>query len=135
MQTSRFGSWQLCCLALCSIWLCGCAFNIISIRQYPAHFEAATNTQAAWTLDGSTKIRLKEGYVSELRAGTTWRQVGRVEQGSVFHTTDQIVIVEASHEHEVDIVVQDDRIVGFFLRVEHTFTPADIPVAIKTTPR
>ncbi len=134
MHRSRSGSWQLCCSALCSLWLCGCAFNIISIRQYPAHFEPVTAAAANWTLKASVKVRLKEGYAAELRSGTAWRQIGRIEQGDVFHTADQVVVVHASHEHEADIVIQGGRLVGFFLRVERTFTPADPSVEINTAP-
>jgi hypothetical protein len=126
---------QLCCAALACFWLGGCAFNVISIRQVPAEFQAVPDSTVAWTLDTAVKLRLKEGYASELKKGTTWRQVGKIAQGGVFHTADQVVTVEASHQHEADLVVEGNRAVGFYLRVEHSFTPADPPVEIKTTPR
>jgi hypothetical protein len=101
----------------------------------PADFHATPEVQQAWTLSEATKVRLREGHASDLKKGTTWRQVGRVEQGDVFHTSDQVVAVEASNQYEADLVVNRNAVVGFYLIVEHTFTPADPPVEIKTSPR
>lgn len=128
------GRQQLCAMS-CAVLLTGCAFDVITIRQMPADFHATPEAQQAWTLSEATKVRLREGHASDLRKGTTWRQVGRVEQGDVFHTSDQVVAVEASNQYEADLVVNRNAVVGFYLIVEHTFTPADPPVEIKTTPR
>jgi hypothetical protein len=111
----------------------GCAFNIISVQQTPAHYEAVTGP--AWSLVTGVRVGLPEGKTSPLKTTSVWHQVGRIEQGDVFHTTDQNVWVVASHQHEADIVVRDGRIVGFFLVYERTFAPADKPVDIKTTSR
>ena len=125
---------QLCAM-LCAVLLTGCAFDVISVRQMPADFRATPEVQQAWTLSEATKVRLQEGFATDLRKGTTWRHVGRVEQGDVFHTSDQVVAVQASNQHEADLVVNRNTVVGFYLIVEHTFTPADPPVEIKITPR
>ena len=117
------------------MWLAGCAFNIISVQQLPARFEAVTDTQAAWSLTTTVRVKLPEGKSSPLKAESTWRQVGRIAQGDVFHTADQNVWVVASHQHEADIVVKDGQVVGFYLRVEGTFAPASPPVDIKTSAR
>src|SRR5882724_1614384 len=128
------GRWRLCAIS-CAILLSGCAFDVVHIRQMPADFHATPEVQQAWTLSEATKVKLREGHASDLRKGTTWRQVGRVEQGDVFHTSDQVVAVEASNQYEADLVVNRNAVVGFYLIVEHTFTAAEPPVEIKTTPR
>lgn len=128
-------NWRLCGVALSVMWLAGCAFNIISVQQRPAQFEAVTNAQSAWSLTTTVRIALPEGKTSPLKAESTWRQVGRIAQGDVFHTTDQNVWVVASHQHEADIVVKGGQVVGFYLRVEGTFAPASQPVDIKTIAR
>ena len=133
MHTSQLR--QLCCAVASCVFLCGCAFNVISVRQSPAHYQPVADSTSAWTLEQTTKVRLKEGFATDLKAGTTWRLVGHVDEGNVLHTADQVVTVEASHQYEADIVVKDNRLVGFYLRVEHTFTPSDPPVAIKLTPK
>jgi hypothetical protein len=115
------------------VWLCGCAFNIISVRQVPARYEAVAAAVPAWSLTTDVRVALPEGKTSPLKAQSVWRQVGRIEQGDVFHTADQNVWVVASNQHEADIVVRDGYIVGFFLVYERTFAPAEKPVAIATT--
>jgi len=103
--------------------------------QQPANFQPVAGRAEAWTLDEGAKITLKEGFASELKKGTNWRQTGQIDQGNVFHTTEQLVTVEASNQHEADLVLRGTMVVGFFLVVERTFTPASRPVEIKLTPR
>jgi hypothetical protein len=104
----------------------GCAFNIVSLKQEPAQFQAAA-TDGIWRLGRDTQIILVSGWAVKLKKDTTWRSVGRIQQGDVFATRDQIVTVEASNMYEAEPVVRDGRIVGFYLIVEKTFTPADPP--------
>jgi hypothetical protein len=66
-----------------------------------------------------------------LEAGTRWTQVGRIEQGDVFRTKDQIVQVEASDVYEAYVVLNGNNIVGFYLPVERTFTAVSPPAAVQ----
>jgi len=116
------------------LFLAGCAFDVIAIRQQPTRFERVADSGQIWTLAEGAKIELEEGYSTELRKGTRWRKVGRTDQGDVFHTTDQIVAVEASNQHEAGLVVSNGMAVGFYLLVERTFTPANRPTAISLAP-
>src|SRR5882672_4196826 len=125
---------QLGCAILCASVLAGCAFDIISIKQMPVDFQPTAGSSQGWTLDQDTKVILRQGFATSLKKGTNWRQVGRIEQGDVFRTTDQLVAVEASNQHEAYLVVNKNMAVGFYLPVEHTFTPADPPIAVKTSP-
>src|SRR5262245_34836983 len=122
---------------LCALFLVGCAFDVISIRQLPAAIQPATETESAatWMLDQDTRVRLVQGFSTGLKKGTSWRQVGRIEQGDVLRTSDQIVAVEASNQHEAYLVVKNDIATGFYLPVEKTFTPADPPTKISFTRR
>jgi hypothetical protein len=116
------------------LFLAGCAFDVIAIQQQPTRLEGVIDSGQIWTLSEGAKIELVEGYATELRAGTRWRKVGRTAHGDVFHTADQIIAVEASNQHEADLVVSNGMAVGFYLLVERTFTPASRPTAIKLTP-
>jgi len=123
---------NLVCMAL--LFLAGCAFDIIHVRQVPAHFESVPVSAQGWTLAEDVKVDLAEGFAAKLKKGTTWYRVGRVEQGDVFRTKDQLVTVEASNVYEAEPVISGDRIVGFYLVVEHTFTAAAPPREFQRTP-
>lgn len=118
-------------LAICA----GCAFDLIHVRQVPAQFDPTQTSARSWTLAEDVKVSLPAGSATTLKKGTTWFQVGRVEQGDVFRTKDQIVTVEASNVHEAQPVIRDETIVGFYLPVERTFAAAETPKPIQRTLR
>jgi hypothetical protein len=115
--------------------LSGCAFDVIHLHQVPAHFEAASGTAETWVLGADARVPLERGYATPLRRGSAWFRVGRIEQGDVYRTMDQIVTVEASNVHEAQLVLSGNLAVGFYLPVERTFTAADPPQQILRTPR
>ncbi|HYM17945.1 MAG TPA: hypothetical protein VEU06_05230 [Micropepsaceae bacterium] len=100
----------------------------------PANFQSTPDSQQNWTLAQDMKVKLRQGFASNLKKGTVWKQVGHIEQGDVFRTGDQVVTVEASNQYEAYLVVNNGMAMGFYLPVEKTFTAADPPIAIKTTP-
>jgi hypothetical protein len=57
--------------------------------------------------------------------------IGHTEQGDVLKTKDQVVTVRASNMFEADPVIKDGQLVGFFLVIENSFTPADPPKALE----
>lgn len=111
----------------------GCAFDVISVMQTPAKLEPTPpGSSAAWVLGDDTKVTLKEGFATPLKRGTRWQQVGTIQQGDVFHTKDQVVTVEASNQHEADLVMKGNMAVGFYLVVERSFTPLSRNVELRT---
>jgi hypothetical protein len=130
----NFGRRELWSAIACVGLLAGCAFDVISIKQMPANFQPTPDAPQNWTLAQDTKVRLREGFASNLKKGTSWKQVGRIEQGDVYRTGDQVVTVEASNQYEAYLVVNNGMAMGFYLPVEKTFTAADPPIAIKTAP-
>jgi hypothetical protein len=125
-------------LGLAAVWgsffLGACAVDVISIRQTPTNFIAESSTQIL-VLNTRERVPLVEGKSRPLREGTTWRKVGRVNEGDVYKTNDQVLTVDASNEHEAMLVVKDGMAVGFYLTVEHTFTAASKPIPFEATPR
>lgn len=105
----------------------GCAFDVISIGQTPANFVAESSLKT-YELENSVKVGLPEGSASRLNAGTRWQKIGHIEQGDVYETSEQIVTVVASNQHEAKPVIREGQIVGFYLRVQQSFTPASKPV-------
>lgn len=104
-------------------------------RLQPAQYQALTPSAQTWVLQDDVKASLESGWSSPLKKGTTWRQIGRIEQGDVITTGDQVVTVERSNMYEAAPVVANGRLVGFFLMVERAFTPADPAVPINLQPK
>jgi len=114
--------------------LAGCVMDIVSVTQAPATFAPAGEPGTPVVLQGDVTIPLGTGFPTKLKKGTTWRSIGKIAEGDVFATRDQIVTVEASNIHEAQPVITGGQIVGFYLTVEHTFARAATPVAIAFQP-
>lgn len=123
------------CAGVLLLLLAGCAFDVVHLHQVPAHFEAASGSTETWVLGQDVRIPLERGYATLLRQGTAWSRVGRIEQGEVFRTKDQVVTVEASNVHEAELVLNGSLAIGFYLPHERSFTAADPPQQIQRTPR
>lgn len=117
------------CAVLC-LALAGCAMDIVSVKQLPATLTPLGAPSPAFTLQNDASIAIGTGFKTRLKKGTTWRKVGTLGQGDVFTTRDQVVTVEASHIHEAQVVISGGSVVGFYLPVERTFTPASTPVPV-----
>jgi hypothetical protein len=98
--------------------LAGCAPAVL---QQPAQFTAASGK--TFRLGREAGIGLSTGYSTKLQPGTRWELVGRLAEGEVYRTRDQVVTVEGSHIHEAYVVVNEGALVGFYLPVERTFSP------------
>ncbi|MCW5553224.1 MAG: hypothetical protein KIS67_13825 [Verrucomicrobiae bacterium] len=112
----------------------GCAFDISHVRQQPAQFTAAASPVREFVLTQEVKAKLGTGFPTVLKAGTHWRQVGRLTEGDVFATSDQIVMVEASNMYEAHLVVTDGWLKGFYLPVERSFVAVTRPILLPIKP-
>lgn len=109
----------------------GCMFDLVHLKQSPANFQPVSGVGNRWKLIQDAKISVGTGYDTRLKSGTRWEQVGRIEQGDIFKTNDQIVTVEASNIHEAFLVVRGSTVAGFYLPVERTFAPINSPITIQ----
>jgi len=122
------------CSALLVFWLLGgCAFDVLHLEQRPANFDA-TAQAVPFELAADTVVTVGPGYTRTLRKGSRWMSVGRVAEGDVYRSRDQVLTVEASNIHEAWLVVQGNRVVGYYLVVEKTFSPVSFPVDLPTRP-
>ena len=121
-------------VSVLALWAVGCAFDLSHVKQTPAALATAPSGGSRWRLVSDANISIGTGYATRLKAGTQWEQVGRLAQGDVFKTHDQILTVEASNIHEAYLVVRDKMVTGFYLPVERTFTPVNPPQPIQTEP-
>ncbi len=92
----------------------------------------APNDDSTYMLVEAIEIRAKNAAKTRLKAGTTWRRVGNIEQGDVYSTKDQVVVVNSYNVFEAYIVVSDAQIVGYYLPVEESFVQSE-PVPIELT--
>lgn len=114
-----------------SISIAGCAFDVIRVEQIPVTFSTTNPCDSFFILAQDTNVPLGAGYSRTLKKETRWNCVGKVPQGDVYKTKDQILTVEASNIFEANIVVLSSVLVGFYLPVEGTFTPLDSKLKLK----
>lgn len=114
-------------LILGAMLLAGCAFDVVHVKQVPTTLDQTTADKPSWRLASNLKVGLGTGYSRTLKAGTQWDYVGRIAQGEVYKTKDQILTVEASNIHEAYVVVANGILTGFYLPVEQTFSPLPSP--------
>lgn len=110
--------------------LSGCAFDIVHIDQAPVQYENLRTVKSGIEITDEVHIDLGTGYSRKLKKGTKWKYVNTINQGDIFRTNDQILTVEGSNIYEAFIVVSKKQLVGFFLPVEETYSPLDIPISL-----
>jgi hypothetical protein len=124
--------WCVCC-RLASL-LAACAFDVVHVTQRPAKLESAGPASASFLLEDDATVDLGTGFNRVLRKGTRWEPVGRIAEGDVYRTRDQVLTVEASHVYEAYVVVTSGKLVGFYLPVQRTFSPLPDPVPLAMKP-
>ena len=123
-------------LASASLWLLltACA---ASVAYTPASFTPITTTgqRAPVTLDRQIEVLLDTGYMRTLKADSQWTRMGVIGQGDVYKRQDAIFTLEGAHVHEAWLVVDADRLIGFYLPVERGFSPLKqaIPLSFSST--
>lgn len=101
--------------------LASCSANQLTLKsqlipsEHPSAFE----------LENAISIKAEKAKTSKLNAGTRWHKFGTIEQGEVYRSKDQIVIVNSFNVHEGYIVVQNSEVVGYYLPVEKTFVQSE----------
>lgn len=111
----------------------GCAFDLIHVEQRPAQFDASFQG-TPFELAADVVVTAGPGYTRTLRKGSRWMPVGRVAEGDIYRSRDQVLTVEASNIHEAWLVVRGGKAVGYYLVVERTFSPVSSPVDLPSRP-
>ena len=119
-----------------TIWVIACAWLLagcaLEVRREPVQFTASTEAIArSFVLRDNVVATPTSGYPRTLKAGSTWKYVGRVPQGSVYAIQDDVFMLEGRHYHEAQCVLSDGQtLVGFYLPVEKAFASIDRPVQL-----
>ncbi|UTY57833.1 hypothetical protein [Massilia sp. erpn] len=82
------------------------------------------------TLAETQELRLNTGYIRQLKAGSQWLHVGRTAEGEVYRPYKDVLTVEGAHIHEAYLVVNERKVVGFYLPAEGSFSKLNQEVAI-----
>ncbi len=115
-------------LTLCfSLILSACAFDVLRVKQIPTELKTDASCGKEFVLTQAIESIAGSGYNRTLKKGTRWFCVGIISQGLVYKTKDQILTIEGSNVYEANIVVLEQKLVGYFLPVEKTFSPIDRP--------
>jgi hypothetical protein len=109
-------------LALGLLGLAACAPEVV---RRPTQLTPGTD-QPPVTLEILEKasIPVGPGYHRDIDRGSLWTRIGRSAEGDVFKPVDRVFTVEGAHIHEAYLVLDGDRVVGFYLPVERAFSPA-----------
>lgn len=110
-----------------AVLLTACAFDLVHVKQIPAQIETTQSSKPSFKLEKDMDVSCGTGYSRKLKQGTRWNYVGAVSYGDVYKTNDQILTVEGSNIHEAYIVVSNDKLVGFYLPVEQSYSPISKP--------
>lgn len=106
--------------------LSGCSATQI---QTLSQIKDPLNSHIRYQLDNNVTVKASKTADTLLREGTIWQEVGRLDEGVVYRTKDQVVIVNSFNVHEGYIVIQGHQVAGYYLPIEKTFVqsqPADI---------
>ena len=118
---------------LCALLLSiGCAPKV---KRIPATLIPISQAEYidSFNLSDDLIIVLHTGYKRKLKRGARWNFVGKIPEGNVFKSNDQLLTVEGAHVHEAYLVISNGQLVGFYLPVEKAFSalPAKLSLPIK----
>ncbi len=115
-------------LFLALLLLCGCVAQVV---RTPIELTAANQQEARrYITVYPVTIKLDSGYERRINAGVEFVEIGIISFGKVFRPTKTVFTVEGAHMHEAYLVLNNERIVGFYLPVEKAFSPLSQPVVL-----
>jgi hypothetical protein len=108
-------------IAVICMMLAGCATEIARTATQFSPAVGADNRYIVVTRE--VTVTPSAGYSRTLKAGSTWRYVGRIPEGAVYKVQDDVFMLEGKHMHEAYCVIANSELVGFYLAVENAFSP------------
>jgi hypothetical protein len=108
-------------IAIIFTTLAGCASEI---SRTATQFNPAAGTDARFiVVTKEITVTPSAGYSRTLKAGSTWKYVGRIPEGAVYKIQDDVFMLVGKHMHEAYCVIANNELVGFYLAVENAFSP------------
>ncbi|NML43041.1 hypothetical protein HHL11_04710 [Ramlibacter sp. G-1-2-2] len=116
-------------IALAGLLAAGIMACAMQVPVTPAQLQPlASGAGEDMELAQATEVRFTTGYTRVLPAGSHWRAVGTLPQGTVFKPLDTVFQVEGRQVHEAWLVLRGAQLQGFYLPGESHFTPALLPM-------
>jgi hypothetical protein len=108
-------------LLLSFLLLCGCASQVVTEgTQLPVYQE---NQPAKFIqIEVEVRVSSSSGYSRVIKSCSKWEYVGLITKGNVYKPIGHIFTIEGYHVHEAYLVVNDKRLIGFYLPVENAFS-------------
>ena len=100
----------------------GCAPEVM--RQPTELVLAGDSSATTIEVLADKTITVGPGYKRVIPRGSLWKLVGRSPEGDVYRPVDRVLTVEGAQIHEAYLVLNEDKMVGFYLPVERAFSPA-----------
>lgn len=118
-------------IAAVALTLAACA----AVQHSPARLQplVGSGQSAAHVLAKKVDIILDTGYTRTLKAGSSWRTVGTVDQGDVYRPVGDVFTLEGANIHEAWLVVRNGTLVGFYLPAEHGYSPLGATAPLQFT--
>ncbi len=108
-------------ILLALLLISGCASEVV---RAPTDFVGVSGTQARRIVTvQSAEIVLDSGYRRIINSGVVLIETGSIDAGRVYKPTNTVFTIEGKHMHEAYFVLRNERLVGFYLPVEHAFSP------------
>jgi hypothetical protein len=109
-----------------SVLLCACAAEV---TRHPADI-TLRNDGTSYVVLQPAALLLDSGYTRTIPSGMKFVNAGQVREGMVLRPQDSVFTIEGRNQHEAYPVVDNGRVVGFYLPVEKAFSPLSRPVAL-----
>ncbi len=120
---------------VCVASLSACAFDLSHLKFNEVQLDSDHPETRSFTLEQDVALNeLPCGYHRTLKKDNKWTLVGRIDQGMVFKPIGHSFTVECSNIFEAYLVMQDDRLCGFFLPVEKGFVNLKKPIELPIEP-
>ncbi len=94
------------------VFLFSCAAQQVQLKS---SLIPSKDTSPKYVLEENVTIKAPNAAATTLKAGTSWLIVGELDEGIVYRTKDQVVIVNSFNVHEGFIVIKNDNVVGYYL--------------------
>ena len=104
-----------------AIILSACAPEVT--RQPATLTPLAAQPTASFEVLKDAEVSVSSLYRRTIHAGSVWSLVGRTAQGEVYKPVNRVFTVEGTHVHEAYLVMDGERLVGFYLPVGRAFAP------------
>ena len=123
-------------VVLSALGLAACAPEVV--RRPTQLTSVVDQAESTIVIVETVPVSVGPGYRRMIRRGSLWTRIGRSAEGEVFKPVDGVFTVEGAHVHEAYLVLDGDRLVGFYLPVERAFAPVrdgkEIRLSIRRRP-